>query len=143
MYNLMSIPLLPGGLKTRYEKDYSHTITLPAPYFPSGDASDEADEYYWDIVFHEGAHSALYRQLLSRRRELINVLFEPFGRGEIHSADSCGAAIANKLHDINTSTFKQYDAETDEFHSLDDGGDWGECEQANRFMHAYCPEGMR
>lgn len=128
---------------TRYEKDYTNTITLPAPYFPAGSASDEADEYYWDIVFHEGAHAALHRLLLERRRELINELFTPFNSFGISGEDGCRAALANKLQEINASTYRQYSAETDEFHALDDGGDWGECEPPNRFMNVYCPPGMQ
>jgi predicted secreted Zn-dependent protease len=127
---------------TRYKKDYTATTTLPAPSFPSGYESTEANEYYWDIVFHEGAHNRINRWKHERRLEMLIPLFEPFYSSSVTDVDSCGEALLSKLRKTHSSTAQQYEAESEELHSIDGGAYWGRCEQPNRFMDAYCPTGM-
>ena len=128
---------------TRFEKNFTNTITLPAPYFLAGNVSDESEEFYWDIVFHEGAHSRINRWWLKRYLVLVNTLFERFRANTIYDVDSCGSAIFDKLEKFYETTINQSNNETEEFHSIDTGAFWGECEEPNRFMYTYCPAGMR
>ena len=128
---------------TEYTKQYYIKTTLPAPYFPYGYTSAEAEEYYWDIVLHEGAHNRIARWMIDRRSQEISDLFIPSRVAGVYNLDSCGKYLYDELVRINSRSYQLWELESDEFHSLDLGAYWGKCEYSNRFMTTYCPEEMQ
>jgi hypothetical protein len=128
---------------TRYEKNFHQVTTLPSPQFSNGYESVEANEYYWDIVFHEGAHQRINRWYFDRRLNGVNELFYPRKVSGVDGLDDCKDYLYEELVRINEETGDLRKSEHDEFHSMDTGAYWGRCEDSNRFMNAYCPEGMR
>ena len=127
---------------TRYEKNYSFSTTLPEPHYPAGRPGPKALEYFWEIVLHEGAHARITRRLIQRRSERINTLFSPFSGDGIRGGDGCRKAIQARLAAINEETVRQYESETEVFHSYHNLPSWGRCQPPNPFMNTLCPEGM-
>ncbi|MEH6635171.1 MAG: DUF922 domain-containing protein [Halioglobus sp.] len=124
---------------TGYEEDFYINVTLPSPEYPLGYESIEAQEYYGDIVFHEGAHTRIQRGMTDRRLKRINELFIRFRASSINA---CNTALSEKLVNITDETMEQARIEQEEFHNYNRKATWGECQESNRFMYSYCPEGM-